>query len=117
MRTSVGTPSFAAPEVLGFFRPGDRPKDFYTNAVDVWSLGVIAFRILSAENPFKDPPRLNQYVMGNIEFPSSVLLLNKVSAQGCDFVNSLMAPNSEDRPKVKDCQQHPWFREASETQE
>lgn len=102
--------------MLGFFRPGDGPKDFYTNAVDVWSLGVIAFRILSAENPFKDAPRLNQYVMGNIEFPWNVLLLNKVGAQGCDFVNSLMALNPEDRPRVKDCLHHPWFGEISESQ-
>ena len=102
--------------MLGFFRPGGRPKDFYTNAVDVWSLGVIAFRILSAENPFKDPSHLNQYVMGNIEFPSNVLLLNNVSVQGCEFVNSLMAPVSEDRPTVKDCLQHPWFKETGETQ-
>lgn len=102
--------------MLGFFRPGDRPKDFYTNAVDVWSLGVIAFLTLSAKTPFKDPRRLNQYVMGNLSFPLDVLLFNKVSAQGCDFVSSLMVPYPEDRPKVMECLQHPWFTETAETQ-
>ena len=111
LRTLVGTPTFAAPELLGFFRPGDKPKDSYTNAVDVWSVGVIAFLILSAETPFKDRGLLNQYVMSNLLFPLDVLLSNKVSTQGCDFVKSLMAPNSENRPSVKDCLQHSWLRE------
>lgn len=114
LRTIVATPSFAAPEMFGFFRPNDKPKDFYTNAVDVWALGVIAFLILSAKTPFKNPRHLNQYVMGILEFPSNAL--NKVSAQGYDFVKKLMMPNSEDRPKVKDCLQHPWFRKTAETQ-
>lgn len=116
LRTLVGTPTFAAPEVLGFFRPSDSPNESYTNAVDIWSLGVIAFFILSGETLFKDQRRLGQFFIGNLAFPSNILLLNKVSAQGCDFVKSMMAPDSKDRPRVKDCLQHPWFKEMYETQ-
>ena len=109
LRTLTGTPAFAAPEVLGFFGPGDKSNDSYTNSVDIWSLGVITFLTLTGKTLFKDQRLLGQYVAGSFTFPSDVLLANKVSAQGCNFVRSLMAPESKDRPEVKECLQHPWL--------
>ena len=105
LRTRTGTPAFAAPEVLGFVQSMD---DSYTNAVDIWSLGVITFLILTGETLFKDPSRLGQYVTGSFEFPLGVLLANKVSEQGCHFIKSLMVPKSEDRLKTEKCLKHPW---------
>ena len=93
LRTLTGTPAFAAPEVLGFTQ-----SDWYTNAVDIWSLGMITFLILTRETLFKDQRRLGQYVAGRFLFPSNALFANNVSKQGCEFVRSLMALKSEDRP-------------------
>jgi serine/threonine protein kinase len=104
LRTLTGTPAFAAPEVLGFIQ-----SDSYTNAVDIWSLGVITFLILTGETLFKDQRRLGQYVAGRFAFPSDVLLANNVSGQGCEFVRSLMAPKPEDRPGAKESLQNPWL--------
>lgn len=109
LRTLTGTPAFTAPEILGFCQPGDRSNDTYTNAVDIWSLGVITYLILTGETLFKDQRRLGQYVAGSFTFPSDIFLANKVSGRGCDFVGSLMAPKSEDRPGAKECLQHPWL--------
>ncbi|KAL9626773.1 MAG: hypothetical protein Q9164_007797 [Protoblastenia rupestris] len=119
LRTRTGTPAFTAPEVLGFFQPGDELNNSYTNAVDVWSLGVITFLILTGETLFKDQRLLGRYVMGNFTFPSSFLLANKVSEEGHDFVKRLMAPKSEDRPRAVECLQHSWLHcliEAPESQ-
>ena len=109
LRTLTGTPAFAAPEVLGFIQSSDRSNNSYTNAIDVGSLGVITFLILTGETLFKDQRRLGQYVSGSFKFPSDVLLTNKVSEPGCDFVRSSMALKSEDRPRTKECLQHPWL--------
>ena len=109
LRTQTGTPAFAAPEVIGFVQPGDESDDSYTHAVDIWSLSVITFLVLTGETLFKDQRRLGQYIAGNFKFPSEVLLANKVSGQGCDFIKSLMAPKSKDRPGAKECLQHPWL--------
>ncbi len=109
LRTLTGTPAFAAPEVLGFGQINDSLSDSYTNAVDIWSLGVITFLILTGETLFKDPRRLNQYVAGIFKFPSSVLRANNVSKQGCDFVKILMAPKSEDRISAAECLRHSWM--------
>ncbi|KAL9131407.1 MAG: hypothetical protein Q9217_000675 [Psora testacea] len=60
LRTRTGTPAFAAPEVLGYFRPGDTSDDdSYTNAVDIWSLSVITFLILTGKTLFENPRRLD----------------------------------------------------------
>ena len=117
LRTLTGTPAFAAPEVLGHFQPGDTSDDSYTNAVDIWSLGVITFLILTSETLFQNQRRLGQYVAGSFTFPSNVLLANEVSAQGCAFVRSLMAPKSEDRPEVRECLHHPWLQCLAEAPE
>ncbi|XP_044272849.1 serine/threonine-protein kinase Chk2-like isoform X2 [Tribolium madens] len=45
METVCGTVQYAAPEVLRFFEP-------YNRKVDVWSLGVILFYMLSRKQPF-----------------------------------------------------------------
>ena len=98
-----------APEVRRIFQPGDTANDPYSNAADIWSLSVIAYLILTGQTLFKDWLSLYEYVEGIFTFPSDALLANKVSGDGCEFIRSLMAPKSEDRPRVKECLQHPWL--------
>ena len=93
----------------------DMSNNLYTNAVDIWSLGVISFLILTGEILFKDPRRLYQYSAGNFVFPLDVLLANKVSVQGCDFVRSLLASKPEDRPTVEGCLNSAWLHGLPET--
>jgi serine/threonine protein kinase len=81
----------------------------YTNSVDMWSLGVIAFLILTGEMLFTDQRRLGQYVAGRFAFPLDSLLANNVSKEGHDFVKTLMTPKPEDRPDSTSSLQHPWF--------
>jgi serine/threonine protein kinase len=109
LRTQIGSPAFAAPEVLGIVPTGNETDDSYTNAVDIWSLGVITFLILTGETLFSNPRRLGRYVSGSFQFPSDVLTTNEVSEHGCDFVKRLMAAKSEDRLRAKECLEHPWL--------
>jgi len=101
-------------KVFGIFLSSNKLKDSYTNAVDIWSLGVIAFLILIGEILFKDSYSLRLYVASNFFFPTNVLLVKKISAQECTFVRSLMAPRLENRSRVKDCLQHSWLTSRKE---
>lgn len=102
-RTQTGTPAFAAPEVLRYFQLSDSSNNSYTNAVDIWCLGVIVLFMLTSEVLFQDQRRLGRFVAGGFALPLDGLLANKVSAQRCDFIKSSLALKSEDRPTVKEC--------------
>jgi calcium/calmodulin-dependent protein kinase I len=95
--------------LLGYGQADTLSADSYTNAVDIWSTGVITFLILTGETYFRDQRRLGQYAAGRIGFPHEVLLAKSISSSGCDFTKSLMAPEPKDRPGVKESMQHGWL--------
>ena len=82
-------------------------EDEYTVAVDIWSLGEIAFRALTGKQPF--PRSLGVYVKGASPFPVAVLQAHGVSKQGCDFLRSLMAPMPKDRLTAQEALSHVWI--------
>ena len=87
----------------------EQSEHSYTNAVDIWSTGVITFFILTGEIYFKDQRRLRQYAEGKAKFSLNILLSRSVSRQGCEFMKGLMALAAKDRPKVKQALEDPWF--------
>ena len=82
-------------------------EDEYTVAVDIWSLGEIAFRALTGKQPF--PRSLGAYVKGASPFPVDVLQARGVSKQGCNFLKSLMAPMPKDRLTAEEALSHVWI--------
>lgn len=98
-----------APEILGFIPSRNVSGVSYTNAVDIWSVGVIAFLILTGETLFRDPAQLHQYVAGTLKFPDEMLSANNVSRQGRLFVKGLIEATPQRRPSVKESLQNPWL--------
>jgi serine/threonine protein kinase len=94
---------------LGLFDDDDfEVSDEYTVAVDIWSLGEIAFRALTGVSPF--PIRsLRTYAKGASDFPVQLLQAHGISSEGCDFLKKLMAPIPQTRLSAKDALTHVWI--------
>ncbi len=113
LETTIGTPAFLAPEVLVLFGYLDddilEVCEEYTVAVDIWSLGEIVFRALTAEPVFPNRS-LRRYIKGTLSFPLDVLRAHRVSSEGCDLLERLMAPMPKDRLTVREALGHKWFQ-------
>ncbi|PAA53734.1 hypothetical protein BOX15_Mlig019665g1 [Macrostomum lignano] len=104
-RTQCGSPAYAAPEVLA--------KKPYGTAVDVWSIGVNMFAMLSGNLPFIVKPfsikALYQKMMKQEFNP----LPKTLSASCRDLLLRLLNPQPETRIRLKDVMSHPWLNENS----
>lgn len=97
----VGSSYYVAPEVL---------KKSYTEACDLWSLGVIAYMLLSGAPPFygkNDEAIKASIVQGEYTFPHE--LFRDVSDEAMAFVSTLLAYNIEYRYTADQALIHPWL--------
>ncbi|XP_063591816.1 calcium/calmodulin-dependent protein kinase type 1-like [Penaeus indicus] len=100
MATACGTPGYVAPEVLA-----QKP---YGKAVDVWSIGVIAYILLCGYPPFYDENDANlfaQILKGEFEFDSPYW--DEISDSAKDFIRQLMCVDVEKRYTCKQSLGHP----------
>jgi serine/threonine protein kinase len=109
LHTLTGTKGFTAPEVLGYGPIEEGLDVLYTNAVDIWSTGVITFLVLTSQFCFKDQRHLGQYALGSIDFPIQPLHARSISESGCDFIKTLIAATPQRRPTAKQALQHAWL--------
>lgn len=101
----VGTIGYLAPEVVS---TGGSKCGF---SCDLWSVGIIAYVLMSGEMPFGSGP--DKEVLQNIRtarYSFSADVWSSVSASATDFVQKCLAPRPEDRPSALGASQHPWLR-------
>ncbi|XP_008277853.1 hormonally up-regulated neu tumor-associated kinase homolog [Stegastes partitus] len=103
LSTQCGSPAYAAPELLAHRKYG--PK------VDVWSVGVSMFAMLTGTLPFTVEPfnikQLHQKMV-NGEISS---IPSDVSKGAVSFVLSLLEPDPDKRPSVRAAMEERWINE------
>uniref|UniRef100_A0AAQ4PZ22 non-specific serine/threonine protein kinase n=2 Tax=Gasterosteus aculeatus aculeatus TaxID=481459 RepID=A0AAQ4PZ22_GASAC len=103
LNTQCGSPAYAAPELLAHRKYG--PK------VDVWSIGVSMFAMLTGTLPFIVEPfnikQLHQKMV-NREMNS---IPSDISKGAVAFVLSLLEPDPAKRPSVKAAIEERWINE------
>ncbi|XP_061081598.1 kalirin [Conger conger] len=97
----LGNPEFAAPELIQ-----GAPVSLST---DVWSVGVLAYVMLSGVSPFLDESLEETCVnicRCDFCFPDDYFL--GVSQAARDFIGSALQEDPRKRPGAASCLQHPW---------
>jgi serine/threonine protein kinase len=99
-----GTLSYVAPEVL-LQKP-------YGKEVDLWSLGVITYLLLSRVLPFddeEDKEIARQTIQDAPDF--SFEPWDQITPEAKDLVKKLLEKNRQKRPSLEETLQHKWFKE------
>lgn len=102
MSTLCGTPQYMAPEILLRMK--------YSSKADVWSIGVIAYVILSGRHPFNGPKIndiLKKIQAGPLDFSHPVWA--GVSPLAKDLIQCILVVDPERRPSVDEVLRHKWF--------
>lgn len=107
MKTSCGSPCYAAPELVLTQLPYSGRK------VDIWSLGVILYAMLSGYLPFDDDAenedgadivRLYNYICSTpLTFPEYVSPLAR------DLLRKIIVSDPEKRISMNEIRAHPWL--------
>ena len=104
-RTNCGTLFFMAPEVIN---PGEKGYSF---EVDIWSIGVIMYNLLTGEYPFFDNSQdnimkiKNNILNVNYTFPTS----QTISDISKDLIKQILVKDPKKRPGLNQILYHDFF--------
>eukprot|EP01137_Pigoraptor_chileana_P017011 Opistho-2@74453 len=98
MTTFVGSPAYAAPEIIA-------NEQYIGPSADIWSLGVIMFTLITGRMPFNDENQatcLEAILNAKYEVPDTV------SADARNLIESILKRRPHERLSLQDIRQHSW---------
>ncbi|KAJ8908095.1 hypothetical protein NDN08_008190 [Rhodosorus marinus] len=109
LSSAVGTPSYAAPELLR--------GNNYSFPVDVWSCGVMLYGILSGSRPFSGSDAdqvLASIQRTGLQFPKTEW--GFISDQARSLCRAMLEVNPKYRVSAEEAMRHTWFTSMSSSQ-
>ncbi|XP_026531753.1 myosin light chain kinase 3 [Notechis scutatus] len=106
LKVNFGTPEFLAPEVVNY--------DFVSFPTDMWSVGIIAYMLVSGLSPFlgeTDAETMNYIINCNWDFDAEAF--EQVSEEAKDFVSRLLIKEKSGRISAANCLKHEWLTNLS----
>jgi len=106
LMTSCGSPGYVAPEIL--------TAESYDKSVDMWSVGVIIYILLSGYPPFyaDSAPALFKKIM-DVKYDFDDSVWDDISDSAKDLIRNLLVKEPSKRFTAKQCLQHPWVKGAA----
>jgi len=114
-----GTIPYMAPEILQNLKGKQTPCEL---SVDIWSIGIVAFVLLSGRHPFEKHPHksvggirksadnsniIKRIISGKFDFPKSGW--NKIPKHCKDFIKKCLVVDPKKRATISELEKHPWI--------
>lgn len=100
LQTSCGSLAYSAPEIL-------LGEEYDASAVDVWSMGVILYKLVSGEAPFA---HANDSETLTMIMDCKYDKIDTVSEECNDLIDQILRREPCDRIKINDIMKHPWLQ-------
>eukprot|EP00270_Netrium_digitus_P017359 TRINITY_DN6353_c0_g1_i1.p1 TRINITY_DN6353_c0_g1~~TRINITY_DN6353_c0_g1_i1.p1 ORF type:complete len:336 (+),score=29.37 TRINITY_DN6353_c0_g1_i1:23-1009(+) len=97
----AGSPYYIAPEIAR--------NESYDFKVDIWSMGIVLYTLLTGEWPSSHDPLTDSSVPKDVKMEFSEQSLHSVSPEARHFLSWLLKTNASERPSATAAFQHPWF--------
>ncbi|CAH2232984.1 jg8300 [Pararge aegeria aegeria] len=107
VREILGTRDYVAPEILSY-----EPLSL---AADIWSVGVLAYVLLSGYSPFAGDTKQETYLniaQCQLSFPRD--LFRGVSQRAIQFIKETLVVDPKGRLTVEECLEHPWLKDEAD---
>ncbi|XP_073188914.1 serine/threonine-protein kinase 17A isoform X1 [Lepidochelys kempii] len=102
LREIMGTPEYVAPEILSY--------DPISTATDMWSIGVLAYVMLTGISPFLGDDKQETFLnIAQMNINYSEEDFDLISESAVDFIKTLLVKKPEERATAEECLQHPWL--------
>uniref|UniRef100_A0A1B6F794 non-specific serine/threonine protein kinase n=1 Tax=Cuerna arida TaxID=1464854 RepID=A0A1B6F794_9HEMI len=98
----LGTPDYVAPEILNY--------DPISLQSDVWSVGVLAYVLLTGYSPFAGDTKQETFcniTQCDLSFPEE--LFGHISPCARHFIQATLRVKPSDRLTAQECLDHPWI--------
>ncbi|KAK0718361.1 kinase-like domain-containing protein [Lasiosphaeria miniovina] len=99
--TLCGTLDYLPPEMI---KSGSN-DNWYTEKVDLWSLGVLTYEFLVGEAPFEDTPVMTHKRIARAD----MTVPEWVSKEAKDLIKKLLVLDPDKRLPLEEVQNHPWI--------
>lgn len=104
--TMCGTLDYLPPEMIKQSRNDDgNGGNWYSEKVDLWSLGVLTYEFLVGEAPFEDSMVMTQRRIARCE----MTIPGFVSSEARDLIKKLLVLDPEKRLSLEEVEVHPWI--------
>ncbi|KAL2085923.1 hypothetical protein ACEWY4_019243 [Coilia grayii] len=104
IREIMGTPEYVAPEILNY--------EPISTATDMWSIGVLAYVMLTGISPFLGDDKQETFLnISQINVSYAEEELENLDKAAIQFIKSLLIKDPEERATAEECLQHPWLQQ------